>query len=44
MDDDIADLVVLCGDGYTGAGVAATVGEAFIGSYDGSGPSRPCVI
>ena len=38
VDDDIADLVVICGDGYTSGG-AATVDEAFVGSYDSSGPS-----
>jgi len=39
VDDDIADLVVIADDGYTGAGTAAVIDENFIGSYDAAGPS-----
>jgi hypothetical protein len=39
VDNDIADLVVICGDGYTSGYDAATIDEFFIGSYDMSGPS-----
>ena len=39
VDNDIADLVVICGDGYTAGSTAETIDEFFIGSYDMSGPS-----
>jgi hypothetical protein len=38
VDDDIADLVVIADDGYTAGGAAASIDEAFIGSYDAAGP------
>lgn len=37
IDDDIADLSILCMDGYDSS--PPTIDETFIGSYDSSGPS-----
>eukprot|EP01048_Picozoa_sp_COSAG05_P033520 COSAG05_NODE_13488_length_428_cov_0.768997_1_plen_88_part_10 len=39
VDDDIADLVIICADGYNDTvGNPVSIDEDFIGAYDAAGP------